>query len=43
MQNFVAAVRGAHAFPVTLQDGINSLMVGLAMIDSIKTQKAVQL
>jgi len=43
MKSFVAAVRGKNACPVRLEDGINSLLVGLAMIDSVKTQNVVQL
>ncbi|MDD5677673.1 MAG: Gfo/Idh/MocA family oxidoreductase [Kiritimatiellae bacterium] len=41
MQSFVAAARGTNACPVTLADGISSLLVGLAMIDSVNTQNVV--
>ncbi len=43
MEDFIECVRGNRHPAVSLQDGYNSLIVGLAMIESIKKQKVMEL
>ena len=43
MESFAAAVRGERIEAASLQDGLNSLAVGLAMIESVQTQAVVRL
>ena len=43
MRNFVATIRGDETLDATLEDGFNSLKVGLAMITSAETSTVVKL
>ncbi|HEX2950588.1 MAG TPA: Gfo/Idh/MocA family oxidoreductase [Armatimonadota bacterium] len=43
MKAFVAAIRGEGVPTATLQDGYNSLAVGLAMIESCQTHQVVEM